>query len=96
MQIFFVAPSFIFFVSGDGKLSGLLYRHDELCHLSGNIEKDGDFFDYPSMGQAARILNERNILLGLTFSDDSDQSFLEHAKNSYRDFRNVYQNLIFL
>lgn len=81
-----------FHVQGDGILNGLLNRHDEQCHLDENqVEKDGNIFDYPSMGQAARILNNRNIMVGFTFSDDPSVD-LEHAKQSYKDLKSIVAN----
>ena len=79
-----------FHTQGDGFLNGLLDRHDELCHLSNgkNVEKEGGRFDYPSMGQAARILNDHHVMLGITFSDDPSID-LEHVKQSYRDLESL-------
>lgn len=40
-----------FHAQGDGKLSGLYRRYDESCHMVLGFEKEGDYYDYPSMGQ---------------------------------------------
>jgi len=56
-----------------------------------NTEKNGDKFDYASMGQTARILNENNIMVGFTFSDDSSVD-LEHVKESYKDLQSIVAN----
>ena len=43
------------------------------------------------MGQTARVLNDRNIMVGFTFSDDTSVD-LEHVKQSYKDLEELVAN----
>ncbi|CAG5102632.1 Oidioi.mRNA.OKI2018_I69.chr1.g392.t1.cds [Oikopleura dioica] len=82
-----------FHTAGEGILSGLLDRYEEKCQLESNVVRDGDKYDYPSVGQAAKILNDRNIMLALTISvDEEDDSDISHVESSYNDLASLIGN----
>lgn len=74
-----------FHVQGDGRVSSLFRRHDEKCHLDmNNAEIEGDQFDYPSMGQTAQIINDANLMVAFTISNNNNSN-IDHIKSSYDD-----------
>ena len=70
----------------------MLDRYEESCQLKSNVVKDGDKYDYPSVGQAAKILNEKNIMLALTISVDNDDVDISHVESSYNDLASLIPN----
>ena len=71
----------------------MLDSYEESCQLNSNVVKDGDKYDYPSVGQAAKILNEKNIMLALTISVDDDDDFdISHVESSYNDLASLIPN----
>uniref|UniRef100_UPI00358E5D80 integrin beta-1-like n=1 Tax=Myxine glutinosa TaxID=7769 RepID=UPI00358E5D80 len=51
-----------FHSAGDGKLGGIVVPNDGRCHLnSGGVYTRSHLYDYPSVGQLAQQLGDRNI-----------------------------------
>ncbi|XP_056092875.1 integrin beta-2 [Rhinichthys klamathensis goyatoka] len=50
-----------FHMAGDGKLAAILEPNKETCQLVGNKYSMSNIWDYPSVGQIARKLEEQNI-----------------------------------
>lgn len=50
-----------FHMAGDGKLAAILEPNQETCQLVGNKYSKSNVWDYPSVGQIARKLEEQNI-----------------------------------
>ncbi|XP_043105025.1 integrin beta-2 [Puntigrus tetrazona] len=50
-----------FHMAGDGKLAAILEPNKETCELVNNMYSKSNLWDYPSVGQIARKLEEQNI-----------------------------------
>ncbi|XP_056321847.1 integrin beta-2 [Danio aesculapii] len=50
-----------FHMAGDGKLAAILEPNNETCQLVNNKYSKSNIWDYPSVGQVARKLEEQNI-----------------------------------
>ncbi|XP_052004080.1 integrin beta-2 [Xyrauchen texanus] len=50
-----------FHMAGDGKLAAILEPNKETCQLINNMYSKNNIWDYPSVGQIARKLEEKNI-----------------------------------
>ncbi|XP_056462810.1 integrin beta-7 isoform X1 [Gadus chalcogrammus] len=69
-----------FHMAGDGRLAGLSEPPDGHCHLSPSGLYDGTRFDYPSIGQLARVLTANNIQLIFAVTKNISAAYEELSK----------------
>ncbi|TSK92916.1 Villin-1 [Bagarius yarrelli] len=70
-----------FHMAGDGKLAGILEPNQETCQLdNNNIFSMSNTWDYPSVGQIARKLEEQNIQPIFAVTKDVSQIYQELSK----------------
>ncbi|XP_070967263.1 integrin beta-7 [Oncorhynchus clarkii lewisi] len=69
-----------FHIAGDGRLAGIFEPHDGMCHLNGTGFYDGTKYDYPSVGQLARVLAANNIQLIFAVTEDSVAAYKALSK----------------
>uniref|UniRef100_A0A8C5F3K9 Integrin beta n=1 Tax=Gadus morhua TaxID=8049 RepID=A0A8C5F3K9_GADMO len=69
-----------FHMAGDGRLAGLREPPDGNCHLSPSGLYDGTRFDYPSIGQLARVLTANNIQLIFAVTKNISAAYEELSK----------------
>ncbi|TRY99864.1 hypothetical protein DNTS_016960, partial [Danionella cerebrum] len=60
-RLLVVATDDGFHMAGDGKLAAILEPNKETCQLVNNMYSKSNIWDYPSVGQIARKLEEQNI-----------------------------------
>ncbi|XP_055725417.1 integrin beta-7-like isoform X2 [Salvelinus fontinalis] len=69
-----------FHIAGDGRLAGIFKPNDGKCHLNGSGFYDGTKYDYPSVGQLARVLAANNIQLIFAVTEDSVAAYKALSK----------------
>lgn len=70
-----------FHMAGDGKLAGILEPNQETCQLDNkNIYSMSNNWDYPSVGQIARKLEEENIQPIFAVTEDVSHIYQELSK----------------
>ncbi|KAF4087153.1 hypothetical protein AMELA_G00092400 [Ameiurus melas] len=70
-----------FHMAGDGKLAGILEPNQETCQLdNNNIYSMSNTWDYPSVGQIARKLEEENIQPIFAVTEDVSHIYKELSK----------------
>ncbi|MCJ8732784.1 hypothetical protein PDJAM_G00215060 [Pangasius djambal] len=70
-----------FHMAGDGKLAGILEPNQETCQLDkNNMYSMSNTWDYPSVGQIARKLEEQNIQPIFAVTEDVSHIYKELSK----------------
>ncbi|XP_062861979.1 integrin beta-2 isoform X2 [Trichomycterus rosablanca] len=70
-----------FHMAGDGKLAGILEPNQESCQLdASNLYASSSTWDYPSVGQIARKLEEQNIQPIFAVTEDVADVYRELSK----------------
>ncbi|XP_071017109.1 integrin beta-7-like [Oncorhynchus clarkii lewisi] len=69
-----------FHIAGDGRLAGIFEPNDGKCHLNGSGFYDGTKYDYPSVGQLARVLAANNIQLIFAVTEESVAAYKALSK----------------
>ncbi|KAM9487418.1 integrin beta-2 [Clarias gariepinus] len=70
-----------FHMAGDGKLAGILEPNQETCQLDSNhMYSKSNTWDYPSVGQIARKLEEQNIQPIFAVTEDVSLIYKELSK----------------
>ncbi|MBN3308432.1 ITB2 protein, partial [Amia calva] len=69
-----------FHMAGDGKLGAILKPNDGECHLIGNQYSKSNELDYPSVGQLAQTLSEKNIQPIFAVTENTKQVYEDLTK----------------
>ncbi|XP_034935978.1 integrin beta-nu [Chelonus insularis] len=79
-KLMLVATDGLMHFAGEGKLGGVVNRHDFLCHL----DKSGEYymskaFDYPSLAELSRLLKQRKVNLIFAVTEDRRSEYEQIA-----------------
>lgn len=75
-KIILVATDGYLHFAGDGKLSGVVKRHDFKCHLDERgLYTHSTEYDYPSLAEISRLLQERKVNLIFAVTKDSRRDY---------------------
>lgn len=79
-KLMLVATDGLMHFAGEGKLGGVVHRHDFHCHLNNNGEYTmSTAFDYPSLAEISRLLNRHKVILIFAVTEERRQEYEEIA-----------------
>ncbi|XP_063975895.1 integrin beta-nu-like [Diachasmimorpha longicaudata] len=79
-KLMLIATDGFMHFAGEGKLGGVVQRHDFSCHLDEAGEYSmSKFFDYPSLAEISRLLNRKKINLIFAVTEDRRSEYEQIA-----------------
>ncbi|XP_017881120.1 integrin beta-nu-like [Ceratina calcarata] len=88
-KIILVATDGFLHFAGDGKLGGVVKRHDFKCHLDERgLYTQSTEFDYPSLAELSRLLQQNKVIVIFAVTEDRRNEY-EHIAKLLRGKANV-------